>query len=37
MRLDDKYTQQTGVVYLTGMQALVRCRSIRCAATGWPA
>ena len=23
-RLDDKYTQQTGVVYLTGMQALVR-------------
>ena len=24
MKLDDKYTQQTGSVYLTGMQALVR-------------
>ena len=24
MRLDDKYTQETGSVYLTGMQALVR-------------
>ena len=24
MKLDDKYTQQAGSVYLTGMQALVR-------------
>ena len=24
MKLDDKYTQQSGSVYLTGMQALVR-------------
>ena len=24
MKLDDKYTQQSGAVYLTGMQALVR-------------
>jgi len=28
MKLDDKYTQLSGSVYLTGMQALVRLPSI---------